>query len=336
MVAMLEIDSVHKSYGSHRALRGVSFDVASGEVCGLLGPNGAGKTTLVSIVASLLRADSGTVRVDGVDVEQGGRTTRSKVGLAGQETAVYPTITVWENLVLFADLAGLRGPLRAARIDEVAGSLDLAHLLTRPAHDLSGGERRRVHTAMALMHHPAVVLMDEPTTGVDVTTRNHLLAEVRRLAADRGAAVLYSTHYLHEIEQLDASVVIIDHGEVVTSGHAAELVERYGDSVVEFHLGLDEAQLAANGFEATSLTGSPGTTTTAATVARTDGGCRLTVRGQLPGRAIAEVVTALGPLADRVRDVDVATPNLEQVFTALTGRPYTDEETDADDPGATP
>lgn len=305
--ALLRVDAVEKSYGGRAALAGVSFEVCSGEICGLLGPNGAGKTTLVSIIAGLRHADRGRVLLDGkqVGVDRG---ARHLVGLAAQETAIYPTVTVRENLVLFADLAGLRGADRAARIDEIAGILELDHLMDRLARHLSGGEKRRLHTAMALLHRPRVVLLDEPTTGVDVTTRQRLLAAVRSLAAEEGAAVLYSTHYLPEIEQLDASVVVLEHGRVLAQGTVSELVARLGVGVVEITMSV--APPPFDGAEIDVV----------------DGVVRVRLRGEQPGTQLAAAMAHLGSYAQDVLSVEVWQPSLESVFIELTGRRYAAED----------
>lgn len=308
MTGRLEVEQVVKSYGDHRALDGVSLRVEPGEVCGLLGPNGAGKTTLVSIVAGLLVADEGAVRVDGMDVSSGGRAVRSRIGFAGQETAVYPTVTVRENLVLFADVAGLKGARRAERIDDVADALDLTELMGRQARHLSGGERRRLHTAMALVHRPALALLDEPTTGVDVATRQRLLATVRRIAADDGTAVVYSTHYLPEIEQLDANVVLIDRGRVLASGPVREMVGRHGGGVVEISLSAEPPAIDGAEVEVVAA------------------GFVLRMRGAQPGALLARSMAQLGRATEHVVGVEVLPPSLETVFVELTGRRYRADE----------
>ena len=300
---LLRVTDVVKSYGGRRALDGISLTVAAGEICALLGPNGAGKTTLVSIIAGLREADAGAVLLDGVD-EASGRAERALVGLAGQETAVYPTVTVHENLVLFAELAGLRGAERNRRIEEIAGVLELDGLMDRAARHLSGGEKRRLHTAMALVHRPRIVLLDEPTTGVDVTTRQRLLAAVRRFAADDGAAVVYSTHYLPEVEQLDAGVVVLDEGRILARGPVAELVGRLGRGAVEITLHGEVPAL--DGVEIEQL----------------DGVARLRLRGDQPGTLLASTFARLGSHAERVVTVEVLRPSLESVFLELTGRRY--------------
>ena len=304
--AALEVDSVVKRYDDRTALDGVSLQVDAGEVCGLLGPNGAGKTTLVSIISGLRRPDAGTVRVGGLDVVTGGRAARTQVGLAAQETGIYPTVTVRENLVLFADLAGYRGADRSTRIADVAEALELTHLLDRLARHLSGGEKRRLHAAMALLHRPRVLLLDEPTTGVDVATRGRLLDAVRALAREDGTAVLYSTHYLPEVEELGASVVILDRGRVLARGSLGELIASHGAGRLEVAFVGAAPRLAGDGIEV-------------------DGEV-VRLSTERPGTALARIIGQLGDDAERVRSVEVIPPSLESVFVALTGRRYSADE----------
>jgi ABC-2 type transport system ATP-binding protein len=303
---VLEVANVHKSYGAVPALGGVDLTVAAGEVLGLLGPNGAGKTTLVSIVAGLRRADAGVVRVCGIDVAKDPTAARRCTGLAPQELGIYPILTVRENLVFFGELAGLRRARLSRRIDEVADALELTGLLQRLARDLSGGEKRRVHTAMALMHRPQLLLLDEPTTGVDVSTRSRLLDVVRELAND-GAAVCYSTHYLPEVEALGASVAILDSGRVVARGTVAELVQAHGRSAVELRFDGPPPALPL------------------AYPQEVDGQC-VRVALDAPTEQLPKLLTELGQAASDLRGVNVLTPSLEAVFIALTGRRYSQEE----------
>jgi ABC-2 type transport system ATP-binding protein len=300
---MLEVVDLTKSYDKVEALRGVSLHIGAGEVCALLGPNGAGKTTLVSIVAGLLRPDGGEVRVGGFDAVGESRKARRLIGLAPQELAVYPTVTVRENLVFFGELAGLRRAELDARVDEVAAALGLDEVMDRIARRMSGGEKRRLHTAMALLHRPPLLLLDEPTTGVDVHTRSELLDAVRRLAAE-GSAVCYSTHYLPEVEALDASVTIIDDGEVVASGTLASLVAQHGTSSLELRF-LDghvpEIDLGLH-------------------VVREDGVLR--VHTDAPGADLPAVIARLGAAAERLDTVEMLRPNLETAFLSVTGRRY--------------
>jgi ABC-2 type transport system ATP-binding protein len=301
-VPALAIAGLRKAYGATVALAGVDLDVAAGTILGLLGPNGAGKTSLVSIVAGLRRPDAGTVHVAGIDVVRDPQRARGLVGLAPQETGVYMPLTIRDNLRFFAGLAGMRRAEQRARIDEIAEALGLGALLDRRAAELSGGERRRLHTAIALLHRPPLVLLDEPTTGADVRTRTQILQLVRRLA-DEGSAIVYSTHYLHEIEELGANVAFIDRGRIVARGTITELTAHYGASALEL-----------------TFVG------TVPDCARTEGA---TVDGSLvripaadPAITAADLLPRLGAHAAELRSIEIVRPSLESVFLTVTGRRY--------------
>lgn len=301
-VPALSLRAVTHRYGSTTALDDVTFSLAEGEVTGLLGHNGAGKTTLMSLVAGLLRPDGGEIEILGVPLARDPRRARRLLGLAPQELGVYPPLTVRQNLRFFAELAGLRGAALRRRTEEVAEPLGLTDLLERRVAHLSGGEQRRVHTALALLHRPRLLLLDEPTAGVDVETRARLIDHVRELAAG-GTAVCYSTHYLPEVEALDASVAVLDHGRLLARGTLADLVDRHGDSAVEltFAGGPPPALL-------------PWPTTWENGVLR--------VHLEQPHLAVPEVLAALGGAASGLLNLRVVRPSLESAFLRLTGRPH--------------
>jgi ABC-2 type transport system ATP-binding protein len=311
---VLELDGVVKHYGARRALGGVSLQARAGEIVGLLGPNGAGKSTLVSIVAGLLRPDSGRVVVAGHDVVREPIAAAHHVGIAPQEIGLYEVLTARENLSSFGALRGLRGRARLARIDTIAAALRLTHLLDRPVQTLSGGERRRVHTAIAFLHEPPLLLLDEPTVGADIDTR-HALLEVVHAAADRGAAVVYSTHYLPEIEQLDAWVAILVGGELIATGTVDELVAHHAEAAVELRFAAPPnadvvVRLAA-------LAG--GAVVADDTVVR--------VPAPAPAALIPPIMRELGADADGLRAVTLQHADLDSVYLALRGAPH--EENDA-------
>ena len=306
---MLSVTGVEKRYGDRVALDGVSLSVGAGEVLGLLGPNGAGKSTLVSIVAGLRPPDRGAVTVDGIDVLAAPALAQTHVGFAPQEIGVYEVLTVRENLSFFADLVGLRRQARTRRVDEVASRLGLGVLLDREAFRLSGGERRRLHTAIAFLHRPALLLLDEPTVGADVETRASLLEMVLEAAAD-GAAVVYSSHYLPEVEVLDASVAILVRGRIIASGRLEDLVVEHGHTGITLCFDGPVPELPLNG------------------VAATIEGDVLTIETPDPAGSVANVLQRLGRDASRVRTVDLLRPSLESVFVALTGQRYSAEDSD--------
>ena len=300
---MLHVEALRKSYGDVEALRGVDLDVPPGEIVALLGPNGAGKTTLVSIVAGLRKADSGVVEVGGVDALRRSAQVRRMIGLAPQDTGLYPVVSVRRNLELFGELAGVRRRELSRRVDEIAEALDLTELLDRQAGKLSGGQKRRLHTAIALLHRPRLLLLDEATTGADVETRGQILELVRQLAAE-GSAVLYSTHYLAEVEILDGRVVIVDQGRVIADGHVRPLIAAHAEPVIELTFHGDHAPVLEG---ATSVDGN-----------------RLRLPAADPASVLTEVLPRLpgGALAA----VEIVRPTLEAVYLRLAGRRY--EEAD--------
>ncbi|WP_208693241.1 ABC transporter ATP-binding protein [Streptomyces sp. CB01881] len=204
-------------------LRGLTLSADRGEVLAVLGPNGAGKTTLMSVIAGLLRPDGGSVQVLGTDVAGGAKALRGRLGLAGQEIAVYPVHTVEENLRFFGSLGGLRGRELTESVDGLIDALELTGQRGQRAAELSGGQQRRLHAGCALVHRPEVVLLDEPTAGADPQTRLRLLEVVQRQAA-RGTLVVYTTHYLAEVEELRARVVVLAGGRIVADGTVDGLI----------------------------------------------------------------------------------------------------------------
>ena len=300
----LHIAGLRKAYDGRTVLDGVDLDVGAGEVVGLLGPNGAGKTTLVSIVAGLRRADAGRVQALGVDVTGGpggSVALRSRLGLAGQDLGIYPVHTVAENLRLFGRLGGLHGAELARSVAELAGALELTPLLDRRAGALSGGQQRRVHTACALVHRPELVLLDEPTVGADPESRLRLLRLVRKLAAE-GATVLYTTHYLGEIEDLDARVVILAAGRVRAEGSVAGLIARHTRREVVLRFDAEPPEL-----------GWPG-------ARRIGTALHLPVTGSTdPAVELVRAMEALGADRARLVGIELGRASLEQAYLAILG-----------------
>lgn len=312
---MLVAEGVQKSYGEVEALRGADLSVEAGTVVSLLGRNGAGKSTFLSIISGLLQPDAGRVAVDGVDVLADPGRAASLVGIAPQETGIYRAVSVRDNLRFFGELAKLSKRDVAARIDEIAERLSLTALLDRKATQLSGGEARRLHTACALVHRPKLLLLDEPTVGADVATRNELIEVVRDLAAE-GSAVVYTTHYLPEVEALAADIVVIDDGAVLARGTQHELIDRYRSAGVEVEFDRavevpDADQTDGAEIEALGPT-----------------------RWRLPGAAtIADAAVTVDGLAGidaSVVSAEFIRPDLERVFLNITGRALDDEGEEPD------
>ncbi|SDI33923.1 ABC-2 type transport system ATP-binding protein [Actinokineospora alba] len=224
---MLEAIDLTKRYGPVQALDGFSLRVEAGEIVGLVGHNGAGKTTFIEMAASLARPDTGTVTVDGQDP---GR-VRGRIGIAPQHIALYRSITVREHMELFGGLAGLRRAELASAIDELAVALHLTDFIDRRAGLLSGGQQRRTQAAAALIHRPSVLLLDEPTAGADPETRGALLDVVKQRAGE-GAAIIYTTHYLPELVELQATIAVARAGRIIARGTSEDLLSQLPGEVL--------------------------------------------------------------------------------------------------------
>jgi len=238
---LLEVLDLHKRYGSLVALHRVSFGVPEGEMFGLLGPNGAGKTTLLSIVSCLLTPTSGEVRLLGRPLRPSDRETRRILGIVPQELALYVELSARENLLFFGELYGLRGPELRRRVDDVLAATGLADRADGRVDTFSGGMKRRLNLGIALMHRPRLLLLDEPTVGVDPQSRNHIFEEVRRLNRD-GVTVVYTSHYMEEVQSLCQRVGIIDHGRLVACDTLPNLLRRVR-SVIRCRVGVISSAL---------------------------------------------------------------------------------------------
>jgi ABC-2 type transport system ATP-binding protein len=320
MSAIIEAKGLTKRFGEVPALDGLDLLEESGQVTALLGPNGAGKTTFVGVIATLVRPDGGDIHVAGIDVCAEPRRVREIIGFAGQFASVEPAMTGMENLRMVARLFGLgRREARRAAAD-VLDQIGLADAGDRLVRTYSGGMRRRLDLGASLVGRPRLLLLDEPTAGLDPRGRVDLWDAIRRLVAD-GTDVLLTTQYLEEADQLARHVVIIDRGRVITAGTPDELKDRAGINVIEIRprvrrdLPAVEAALTAIGCDA------PHSDTAAQRVsARVDGGA-----DQL--RDIVRLLDERGIAAD---DVGLRRPTLDEVFLAVTGSPLKPADPDRD------
>jgi ABC-2 type transport system ATP-binding protein len=304
--AVLCVQDLRKYYGQTQALRGVDLTIAPGEILALLGPNGAGKTTLVSIVAGLLRPDGGAVHVAGHDALAGRRQLRGLIGLAPQDLGICPEVTVLENLRFFGELSGVDRRALRSRIDQVSEALGLTPFLDRIASVLSIGQKRRLHTALALLHEPRLLLLDEPTVGADVHARVAILDVVRDRARE-GTAICYSTHYLPEVEALDASVAILEQGTIIARGRVRDLVSSASQATIEM-----------------TFEGTPPAVSLAGDVTVHGSVLRILTREE-PAETIVAALGELGEASGRLRGVEVIRPSLESVYLQLTGRRSVEE-----------
>lgn len=241
----LDARGIRKSYGAHEVLRGVDLRVEPGQILGLLGRNGAGKSTLITILCGLRRADSGSISICGH--RPSSADAARLIGYAPQELGIYPDLSVAQNLAAFGELHGLGRREAASRAGEVMELLGLSEKSGQRASHLSGGQQRRLHAGMAIMHRPRLVFMDEPTVGADVEARSQILRAVRQLADD-GAAVVYTSHYLAEFEELSSDIAILNEGRIVASGTLEEIISSHGHA--EVILEFDRPVTSFDGWDA--------------------------------------------------------------------------------------
>ncbi len=305
---VLECSDIRKTFGDFVAVDGVGFHIGAGETYGLLGPNGAGKTTTISIIAGLLERDGGTVLIAGEAMDPEATAAKRHVGLVPQDLAIYPDLDARENLRFFGRLYGLRGSELDHRVDEVLDIIELRDRANDRSDEYSGGMKRRLNIGIGLLHHPTLLILDEPTVGVDPQSRNAILESVERLG-EEGMAVLYTTHYMEEAERLCDRIGIIDHGTIKAEGTQRDLVQLVGQR--------DRVRLVATGNLAAgsaALGELPGIDDAAVTAQGID----LIVENahdELP-----EILSVASRTGVSVGGVDVDTANLEAVFLHLTGR----------------
>jgi ABC-2 type transport system ATP-binding protein len=309
---VLVCTGLRKTYGERVAVDGVGFTIDRGETYGLLGPNGAGKTTTISMVCGLLDRDAGDVTVAGRPMTPEATDAKAAIGLVPQEVALYDDLSAEENLRFFGRLQGLDGAVLRER---VAAALDLVGLADRARDhvgDYSGGMKRRANIAAGLLHHPQLLVLDEPTVGVDPQSRNAILESIEALGGE-GLSVLYTTHYMEEAQRLCDRVGIIDEGRLVAEGTHRELVAQLGASDRLDVSGTGD--LAAFAHACAALPGTLG-------VDRRDGG--VVVRVADGAAALAGIVTAAERTGTSITGIELTEPDLEDVFLALTGKALRD------------
>jgi ABC-2 type transport system ATP-binding protein len=309
---LLRVDGLVKSYGTRRAVDGVSFQVRAGQTVGLLGPNGAGKSTTVSMLCGLLRPDAGQVLLDGQSVTTGAASVKRRIGLVPQDLALYDDLSAHENLRLFGALYGLKGQLLNEHIERVLGLVNLLERAREKPATFSGGMKRRLNIAAALLHDPDLLILDEPTVGVDPQSRNAIFDCLASLQA-QGRALIYTSHYMEEVERLADHIVIVDHGKVLADDSPAALHRKLASKAL---LRVELAEPVGTGL-LDALRSQAGVTTLAAAgtaldIGLTDNADAVPLLGWLQGQGQRPVHFA------------TARASLEDIFLDLTGRTLRD------------
>lgn len=308
----LAASNLRRTYQKHVAVEDVSLELTEGESVGLVGPNGAGKSTTIAMLSTLLRPTAGDVTLNGRSVVDAPGPLRQILGVVPQEIALYPELTAAENLAFFGALYGLRGRALHDAVDGALGLVGLSDRRNEQVKKYSGGMKRRINIAAALLHDPKIVIMDEPTVGIDPQSRNHILDTVRRLNRERGLTVLYTSHYMEEVEQLCDRVYVMDHGKVIAEGTLPAVRALAGDEgavwlqATAYPEGLLDALRALPG---------------AGQAALAEDGVRLTRSGEL---GLIDVLRAADKAGVTVTNLSVSTTSLEDVFLHLTGRKLRD------------
>lgn len=305
---MIEIEHLEKKYGDVVAVSNVSLTAGPAQIFGLLGPNGAGKSTTIGCISGLLEPSSGRVRVLGHDVVNDRRAARQELGVVPQELALYEDLSATENLRFWGSAYGLRGKRLNDRVREILAETGLVDRAKEPVKRFSGGMKRRLNLGCGIVHRPKVLLLDEPTVGVDAQSRVRLLEVVRQQVVE-GACVLYTTHYLEEAESLCDQLAIIDHGKIVAAGTLAELRSRVGERDIVRLVGRFEPATAREAL---------GRVDGVEVVEAAAGELRLALADA--SRKLPELFAAISGNGSVVRETTVTRPSLESLFIHLTGK----------------
>lgn len=332
MPAILKVDNLTKKYGDFEAVKGISFSVEEGEVFGLLGPNGAGKTTAISMLTGVLSPTSGTAQIGGYDIIKQLGQVKKLNGLVPQDLALYPTLSARANLSFFGRTYGLRGKDLKERVNDVLRIVALTDRADDAVDTFSGGMKRRVNIAAGLVHQPRLLFLDEPTVGVDPQSRNHIFESVMRLNRERGMSIVYTSHYMEEVELLCNRVAIVDQGEIIALDTIKNLIALLGGGVI--HVGLqrvDDALLAQlSGLPAVKealLMLQPAAPPPAREEELEDKEIEpvstnpvVKIVAEHSQQAIVNVIGLLNDQDVTLTSLEILEPNLESVFLHLTGK----------------
>ncbi len=308
---ILKMKNVIKRFGENLALDYLSLEVKKGEVIGLLGPNGAGKTTCIKSIIGILPVDEGEITVFDMKQDGSNKDIKSQIGFVTQDVTIYEDMTARENLAFFGSLYGLKKQELENRINEVAGIIGLQERLNDRPKNFSGGMKRRLNIGCSILHHPRLLIMDEPTVGIDPQSRNYILEFVKKTAAE-GTTVIYTSHYIEEVEAIASRIYIMDQGHIIASGTLRELIARIkGDSHILVDVRMADEDKKSELLEMADIK----------EVVINDNQYHIIVPGGIT--IIDKIIAVLAPLG--VVNVNSKQPNLEDVFLTLTGKQLRDE-----------
>ncbi|MGL4694926.1 ABC transporter ATP-binding protein [Enterococcus larvae] len=311
MAKLIEIHGLKKSYQKKEVIHEISFDIQQGEILCLLGPNGAAKSTTINILCGALSYTSGTILYRGTKIEQNLKAFKEKLGIVPQDLALYEDLTAEQNIQFFASLYGLKGNALQEGVDFALTSVGLLDARKEKVATFSGGMKRRLNIACAIAHQPELLIMDEPTVGIDPQSRNHILEAIRKMQTN-GMTILYTTHYMEEVEEISTRIIIMDHGRIIAEGSKEELKDRKGDRKIFIQLkeptdlalhefyqieGVKTLELNQNQLEITTIKGIEN---------------------------LDKLIALLIKLQQKIQNIFIQADNLETVFLDLTGRSLRD------------
>lgn len=309
---MLKVENLRKSFGNITAVDGISFEVKKGEVFGLLGPNGAGKSTTISMISTLLPPSDGVIQFEEKDILADPKAIQKKLGVVPQDIALYPTLSGYENLSFWGNMYGLTGTELRKRIDEVSEIIGLDGRLKDRVDKYSGGMKRRLNIGAALLHMPELLIMDEPTVGIDPQSRNHILDTVLELNR-QGMTIIYTSHYMEEVEYLCSRICIMDQGKIIASGSKGELVELISGKT-KIALSVESMDL--------ELLKSLGSIGGIDSMEHKDN--QIMIYCENADLILADIIAMIVESGKHLSSVEVEKPNLEAVFLHLTGKALRD------------
>jgi ABC-2 type transport system ATP-binding protein len=312
---ILEGRNLVRKYGDFTAVKDVNLAIQEGEILGLLGPNGAGKTTIISMITGLLEPTSGRITVDGLDLQTDTNAVKAKLGLVPQELALYPTLSARDNLGFFGSIYGLGGKELRERVDAMLEMVELTERAGEKIETYSGGMKRRVNIAAGLLHQPEVLLLDEPTVGVDPQSRNAIFEAVEALNR-AGMTVIYTTHYMEEAQRLCHRVAIIDEGQIIALDTPAALIQSLGGGVLV--LGLEDPEAGPGLGRVQAVVDRVNELPAVKSTTRDDGHFKIETHRFM--EALMAILDITNQLDVRITSMEKWEPNLESVFLHLTGK----------------
>lgn len=311
-MSFLKIENLSKNFNHIRAVDGIDFEVEEGEVFGLLGPNGAGKSTTISIISTLFSPSRGDVYYKGKSILKNSKPLRQSLGIVPQEIALYPTLSGYQNLCFWGNMYGIRGKELKKRVYEVADTIGIHDRLKDKVNSYSGGMKRRLNIGAALLHSPKLLIMDEPTVGIDPQSRNHILDSVLKLNK-QGMTIIYTSHYMEEVEYLCSRICIMDQGRIIACGKRDELIDKI-QGQMQVYLKTDRIDQniidklkAVKGILRVEVV---------------EG--QLIISGESLDSILADIIAIINEVGSQIISIDVKKPNLEAVFLHLTGKKLRD------------